>query len=92
MNVNVNKYWEITHSEDRISTGMFDVNGEEIHVGDVIVPLGRKEKFYINYDSETKEFYGLAENNKQLKQNIFTPCKKVGIAIFNEDMKKIFTK
>lgn len=90
MSINVEKLIEVNNTKDRVFTGKYDINGMKIKVGDVIIPIGGTEQYFINYSPTGRCFYGLASGNKILKQKKFSQCENVGIAIFNEDVKEIF--
>lgn len=90
--MDLDKYYEVTHSKDRIYTGTRDIDGMKINVGDAIQPIGSNEIYCINYNPEKKVFYGLGHGNKIMKKKDFSKCKNVGIAIFNDDMREICSK
>ena len=62
----------------------------KIKVGDVLVPVGSKEQYFVNYSADKNCYYGLGRDNKILNQKKFSKCENVGVAIFNEDARKIF--
>lgn len=90
MDINIDKLREVNNAKDRVFTGHYDINGMEIKVGDVIVPVGSKEKYFVNYSPAKKCYYGLALGNQILKEKKFSKCENVGIAIRNNDAKEIF--
>ena len=88
--MNINKLIEVNNAKDRVFTGYYDVNGMKIIVGDVITPLGSNEQYFINYSPIGKCYYGLASGDKILKENKFSKCQNIGMAVFNEDAREIF--
>lgn len=90
MGIDLELYRKTVNSPDRVFTGKYDINGMKIKVGDVIVPVGSNEQYFVNYSPTGRCYYGLAKGNKILKQKKFSQCENIGVAIFNSDAKEIF--
>lgn len=68
MDINIDKLREVNKAKDRVFTDHYDINGMEIKIGDVIVLVGSKEKYFVNYSPAKKCYYGLAFGNKNTKE------------------------
>ena len=90
MSIDLELYRKTVNSSDRVFTGKKDIYGRPIKVGDVIVPVGGKEQYCVNYSEAKKCYYGLGFGNKILPFKKFSKCENVGVAIRNEDANKIF--
>ena len=90
MGIDLELYRKTVNSPDRVYTGKKDINGMKIKVGDVLVPVGSNEQYFVNYSADKNCYYGLGRDNKIINQKKFSKCENVGVAIFNHDARRIF--